>query len=85
LQLLEDSFNGVLDGGVVLEALVDELDAGHDGGVIAGEDLGDFHVGQVELAAAEVHGDLAGCGVLLGLRFALEVGKVDVEVGGDGL
>ena len=73
--------DGGLDGGIVLEPFVDEFDAGHNGGVVTGEETCDFHVGEVELFAAEVHGDLSRCGVFLGLRPALEVGKMDVEMG----
>ena len=62
-----------------------ELDACHDGGVVAGEEVCDFHVGEVKLAPAEVHGDLTRGGVFLRLRAALEVGKRDVKMGGNGL
>ncbi len=70
---------GILGG----ESCSDLFDAGHDRGVVAVEDIADFHVGEFELFAEEVHGDLAGKGCFAGLGFSDEVFCFNAEHFGD--
>lgn len=64
----EDGGDGAGDFGVFgVDALLNLFDAGHDGGVVSGEDGADFFEGDAELRSAEVHGDLAGEGAVSAL------------------
>jgi hypothetical protein len=62
---------------------LDLLDAAHDGGVVSLEEGADFLIGELQFLAGEIHGHLAGEGVLPRLRFAQNVSGGNPVVGGN--
>lgn len=74
MKFFEDRVIGAADfPHVLFNGLLDGLDAGHDCGVVAGEDFADFHIGELQLAAAKEHGHLARQHAVAGLGFAQDI------------